>query len=764
MKKYNNLGLLYYRMDSNGIAQDYLEKGLHIRLKYLSKNHPDIADSYNNLGMINRRNGQPDKALAYYNKALHIYRDIYDDHHPDVARCYYNIGNVYMEIKEYNKALDFYEKALSIRSAIYREPHPDIAACYLNLGSLYKTLGEYDKALGFLQKASTSNTYKNQFIDYRAQLAILNEKAAIYTLRNQQLPHDTNDLIQAVNVYKSICSLIDEQRKSYHSKGSMLALSNEVSDNYKEAVKVAHELYQLTGNKIYLYDAFYFAEKNKANVLVEAILQSRSQTYSGILDSLIEKEKTIKQKLQVCDEQRKDEIFNKGKRNAGKIEVIEKEFARLSRSYDSLIVIFEKNYQRYYRLRYNTSAMAAPDVQQLLTGNETLIEYMLSDSTLFIFTISPNEIALTNINAINLDTSVMNLRKSLSMLAIDKLNSSSIAIYCVNALHLFNLLIKTVEDKIAGRDLIIVPDGKLGYIPFEVLLTDSVNKTSLNFKKLPYLIQKYSISYGNSASIQFDLLNSLHSDAKENFLGIAPFAHADYRTNTLNDTISGHLSGLPSSKQELETIQNLIGGRVYEDSAATLQNFLKEAPKHKILHIATHGVVDDKHPLESCLYFYPDGTDEGQTLKIHDLFSLSVNSELAVLSACNTGNGKLEGGEGIMSLARGFSYAGVPGIAMSLWNVNDKSTAFIMDRFYEHLRSGYSKNEALRLAKLDYLDQSDQLLASPYYWGGFIFIGKNDKIGFEGNMWNYWLLLIIVPILGGGIYYLRRKKRSVHID
>ena len=272
------------------------------------------------------------------------------------------------------------------------------------------------------------------------------------------------------------------------------------------------------------------------------------------------------------------------------------------------------------------------------------------------------------------------------------------------------------------------------------------------------MIKKHPVNYGNSTTIYLELLNTLKCYAKNNFLGIAPFTG----TETSEDYIFNHdtlkLSKVPSSKKEVESIHELIGGKIYEGTRATRQNFLQEAKDYKILHIATHGFIDDNKPLESCLLFYPESSPNENLLKIDDLFNLNFGSEMAVLSACNTGIGQLENGEGIMSLARGFSYAGVPGVAMSLWNVNDKSTSEIMYLFYDYLKKGYLRNEALRLAKLDYIEQSDQLFATPYYWGGFVYIGKNDVIDFSNGTSNYWYLILIILVLGFGFYFYKRKN------
>ncbi len=756
-KKYHNIGMIYIEINDTLAASKYYKMALDLRLSTLKKDHPDLAASYNSMGKVNKIKGKYNIALDYYYQALRIYKKIYKGDHPDIATCYINISSVYKELGDYEKAISFNSIAFNIRSGFYRDHHSKIARCYLNYGDIYHRMGDYDMALKYLDRAISANTLNGETLNYKDQILILSKLSDVYISLFEKKTNDTLDLIKATGIFNVISEIVDEQRKSFTSKGSMIEINKSVSGLYREAVRVASILYKKTNNKTYLETAFFFAEKNKANVLVEAILESRSQTYSGILDNLIKQEEEIKLKLQDCDNKRKREIFSKGKRDKGEIKKIEKEFAMLNKTYDSLITVFEKNYQNYFLLKYSTSTISVIDVQRNIPVKSVMIEYLVSDSNLYIFVITKQEFSITQMETSSINFFVANLRKSLSELNIKSINNNSISAYCNYANSLYNLLLKPIEDKIEGKDLIIIPDGKLGHIPFEVLLTEQTDISNVNFKKLPYLIKKHSISYGNSATIQFDLLSSLKCNAKEDFLGFAPFTKKsdNFRSVYNNDTLK--LGSLPSSKNEVESIQKLIGGKVFEDLSATKQNFISEAANYKILHIATHGMVDDKRPLESCLFFFKNNSISESELKIEDLFSLTFNSELAVLSACNTGYGKLEKGEGIMSLARGFSYAGVPSITMSLWNVNDKSTSKIMNGFYHYLKQGSFKNEALRQAKLDYIEQSDKIFATPYYWGGFVFIGKNDPIDFNGNRTSYWFLLLIIPVFAIGFFYKNKK-------
>ena len=221
---------------------------------------------------------------------------------------------------------------------------------------------------------------------------------------------------------------------------------------------------------------------------------------------------------------------------------------------------------------------------------------------------------------------------------------------------------------------------------------------------------------------------------------------------------SGFVS-LMGAKEEANKIHQMIPGKLFIDSLATERNFKDWSPNFKILHIATHGIMNDIDPMMTRLVFYQDNDSiEDGNLYAYEIYSLQLNAELAVLSACNTGSGKLQQGEGVMNLARGFSYAGVPGIVMSLWSINDISSAEIMEYFYTYLKAGHSKSEALQKAKLDYIQKADNLTSNPYYWAGFVIIGNQHAISIK--TFNYtWVLIFSGIIVFALIAFLLRKSK-----
>jgi CHAT domain-containing protein len=164
----------------------------------------------------------------------------------------------------------------------------------------------------------------------------------------------------------------------------------------------------------------------------------------------------------------------------------------------------------------------------------------------------------------------------------------------------------------------------------------------------------------------------------------------------------------------------------------------------------------------SKLVFTPEiDKKEDGLLNTYELFNMNLHAELAILSACNTGSGTLQAGEGILSIARGFFYAGVPSVVMTLWSVEDNSSALLMELFYKHLTEGLAKDEALRQAKLDYLKQSDQLTSYPYYWAGYVNIGDNAPLEISRNKYlNYILIFSALILILASFYFIKRKRNN----
>ncbi|MEL6561814.1 MAG: CHAT domain-containing protein, partial [Bacteroidota bacterium] len=319
-----------------------------------------------------------------------------------------------------------------------------------------------------------------------------------------------------------------------------------------------------------------------------------------------------------------------------------------------------------------------------------------------------------------------------------------------------------VEDN-SQKDLIIIPHGELWNLNFDLLLTEET--TSNNPKDFPYLLKDYNISYANSATLLFQDSFKEKQRTAGNCLA---FSYSD-SLSLVNDSESSFMSfntlrkagdDLPGSRREIAAVAKIIDGNYYFGKEASEKNFKEQAEKYNILHLALHGEIDNQDPNNSKLYFTASKDSiEDDFLYTHELYAMDLPSELTVLSACNTGAGKLAKGEGIMSLGRAFQYAGTKSLMLSSWEVSDGVAPELMKAFYSYLKDGKSKSESLRLAKLGYLQNAPAERSYPYYWGNFFILGDDSSVSLEREkpFTIYLIFGVLIIFFMSGVYYARRK-------
>ena len=265
----------------------------------------------------------------------------------------------------------------------------------------------------------------------------------------------------------------------------------------------------------------------------------------------------------------------------------------------------------------------------------------------------------------------------------------------------------------------IIPDGELTYFPFELLLTDKPVQelTSYSASVMPYLFNDYNISYGFSATV----VNLTHQNAQQTKTGepaiFAPVFSSEYIAEN-RSCHEDNLSYLQCNATEGERINGLVSGDIFTGDLTSIQQFREAASNAPILHLATHACVDEENEDGNKIFF------ADTYLTNEDLNTIGVNADLVVLSACDTGLGKLIQGEGLMSLSRGFLCAGAASTVMSLWSVDDCATSDLMVNFHQELKDGNNKSTALKNAKLNYLNQADKLHQHPYFWAPFVLSGN----------------------------------------
>ncbi len=292
-----------------------------------------------------------------------------------------------------------------------------------------------------------------------------------------------------------------------------------------------------------------------------------------------------------------------------------------------------------------------------------------------------------------------------------------------------------------------------------------------SYRKLPYLIKESAITYAPSATTFFDELNRKNTKNNGRILAFGPdYGSGNSVLNQKDENgrlLQNSLANLGNTQDEIKSLKEYFNVKSFLGKTATETIFKKNAADYRVLHLAMHTLINNENPLYSKLIFFRqkgDTIDDGM-LNASELINMELHADMAVLSACNTGSGKLRKGEGIMSLSRDFFYAGVPGIIMTSWAVEDRSGVILMENFYKYISQGKPRHEALRLAKIEYLENCDKLTSHPHYWAAYMNVGDIsplDGFGKKPIFISFYstvatLFCITILLLA---YFL--KKRSNH--
>ncbi|HNO12215.1 MAG TPA: CHAT domain-containing protein, partial [bacterium] len=397
---------------------------------------------------------------------------------------------------------------------------------------------------------------------------------------------------------------------------------------------------------------------------------------------------------------------------------------------EQLLDSIKKYSPQFYAFK-KTKIPTLKELQTSLGSEFQLIEYAVMDDSIFALTVNSEKVS----------GHVMQIRRDSLERMIDRVITAK-----QSSLHdlqqLYWLLITPMEKNLqTGKPLIIIPDDALFRLPFEML----VKNHDGNYRSAKYLLHDFPVSYAVSASVWLDRLGR-HSRAPKNYAG---FAAAVFDT----------LSALPFVKNQVDDAADRFSNSTSWTDAADLRRlFVNRAGKYKIIDMATHAFVSDIEPMRSKIVF----NEHGGEMNAFEIYELDLDADLAVLSACGTGLGKLSAGEGFMGFNQAFSYAGVYSLIMSAWDIDDESTAMIMKSFYEGIASGLTRAEALRRAKLKYINEAYELKQSPYYWAGLMLWGNPEAIplhrvpyGFIAFLFIPFAIIIVSPFIGR----LRKKKK-----
>jgi len=716
---YNDLGLVYSFMSDNDKALDFYEKALAIYQTMHGMDHPKIAIANTNMGVVYRNSELYGDAINDFETALKIWETVYKEPHPAKAFVLANLGQTYSKMGDQKAALGYYTRALAMYESSYGKKHPDVARVLNAIGNLKLADHDYDAALSNYQQALQANVgnfdrstvrdnppLKN-FYNGNILLYSLLFKAEALEAKYYGRTLKFDDLLQALQALHTCDTLIDKLRQQITNEGDKLALGVAANDVYADGVRIAYN----TGinawqQKKYFEEAFYFAEKSKSAVLLDAISDSEAKSFAGIPVSMLEEEKGLKSAIAMCNQK----LAQKPAAEEEKY-LRETSFA-LNRAYEAFTKKLEQDYPEYFNLKYNAASPAIAQLQSLLDSETAIISYFTDDKNarIYRFLITGRKFKLEDAPLPKeFDKQITGLRNSLFFSDLKTFTKTSHALY--------TLLIPSIPS--AVKNLIVLPTGRLSIIPFETLLTRNAGDENTGYRSLSYLLNDYSIRYEFSAGLMLEKSKQKQMGVSASIFLCAPVTFPE----------KDNLPDLPGTESEVTSIANLfasknLGKALYTnqraDEALVKSGQLKN---YSLLHFATHGIVDEKDPELSRIYLQAGENAEDGNLFAGEIYNLELNANLVTLSACQTGLGKISKGEGVIGLSRALVYAGARNVIVSFWSVADESTSELMKDFYRKLleNSSHNYSEDLRRAKLS-LMHSDQYNA-PYYWAPFILIG-----------------------------------------
>jgi CHAT domain-containing protein/Tfp pilus assembly protein PilF len=762
-----NLGIVYYESGEYRAALNYLGEALKLKIKY---NLPAVELAYLNLAKVYARQGENLKAEEYFNKCIQYFEKVHGRDHYRLAEVFFDYGHFLRSAGRLSESIKISRRALAICRKNYGEKHPYVSLSLRNIGDHFQFLNSYDSALYYYQESiiATVENFSDNSINRNPSpdslmpdvelLRTLTGKAeTLELLANQSnMAEDKRQLLKlSLGTIELALELMNRIRNNYPDEESRIYLAENEKETWLFAVHIAGTLYTLTGETSVMKKMYDIARNAKAAVLRNEITGNELFYTTGIPDSLREEQYRLQTNIAAYNNLIHGESV-KPLQDTSKLSLWKDAIFEMNRNLEKLNVEINRMYPRFNNLLQKTEPVPLSVIQKNLHRDETIIDYILSNQykkrgrDLYIFLITGDNIQYYRTS---LDSGFKQNAEIIRN--IDQVSSGTNFREYTGALrYMYGKLVKPVEESFPGRKLKIIPDEEIGWLPFDAFLSDSLPEEKTDYEELQYLIQKYTISYGHSSSMISGV--GKRFKRRTQVFAFSPDYSVSNSSNAKIDTLRG-------AAQEIGSIYKWFRGKKYTGDQASETNFIKLIGNPAIFHLAMHSISDTLNSKYSYLMFdtRSDTIADGK-LYNYEISLTRITSPMVVLSACNSGTGTLYHGEGLMSLARGFTLAGASSVIRTAWEVNDETSAKIISRFYYHLSKGRHKDDALRLAKLNYLEASPPAFASPYFWAAYEVLGDNTPVAIKFST----LALIICGggVLSGFILFLYFRRRRILTD
>ncbi len=698
-----NLSQLYFTIGKFQSAIEVVENGL--KIKYINTTHKQKLERI-------KSNSQIASSKQSYIKDTLVLSTKTDN------ETRYQLA---LKNKNYKKALSlFYLKYLHIdketlTARTQAKLNIEEAQIYYKLNDLENTSKKLFDVLKNLLP-----TFNTKGLPEKEDLYAENTFIDVFDLLAELQPN-TNNILACYDLSFYVSQLLQSNITSQEGKLIHLEANRKRSE---ACINLLFEAYQTKKDSSLIIKAFSYAEKNKVSILKETIGKKLAlDLYPN--DSLLIKEQALLQKQERITN---DLIKAQYQKNASDLDRLSKASTQTSITLKQLKKEIDIKYPKE-----KTSSISIKKIQDKLDqDNAILIEYFYGKNAVFKFTIVSTSIGFTKIERDeSFDSIIANY--------IDYFNNSSIINndipkFTEDAFNLYNLL--GFVNTSSYKNVVVIPDGFLNFVPFESLL--STKTTTKNYSKMPFVATQQQLAYNASALFYINNKPFVFSDT---VLGIFPVFE---NTN----------AKLTYSLDEAESIEKQVDAKFLMYTDATKKDALEQANNYGVLHLSTHA--------SSGTFLMPANIDfVDDKLFLNELYSLNLNTNLVVLSACETGIGKLNKGEGSMSLARGFQYAGIENLIFSLWKINDLSTSQLMTYFYKNYSANQSAFVANHKAKVAYLKDKaiSNTKKSPYYWSAFVYYGdlSPEKTSSYSNYVGFAFIGLAIPLL---LWIIIRRRKN----
>ena len=620
----------------------------------------------------------------------------------------------------------------------------------LNLAEVYFKLHDYPQAINYSKEAlnlldnknlTTTNFTDSIQIQYRKPKALLINAQSNYHLESKKTVAFLKQLFDQLQEGIEILNQRKEIIKTYDDLSLLITENDELFDFSKQLLL---DLYDLTKDEMYLNKFLTIHESGLYNRIRSRLNLKNDMAFANIPKEVIKRETELKLKMNASIESSKDNSFST--------------FFDANSQWKSFLDSLKSRFPKYYKMRYATIEEPLNNLQKSIPKNTTVVRYIYNNDALYAITLTENKKQVFKLNYTPENTNIQKLTNT--PFKIDNINKE---LY-----ELYKILWQPLEPAISTKKVIIIPDGDLFNLSFDML----TNKTIDSYKEFTTnsLLSKYTISY--HYSLFLIEANKQAIGYSDNFIAFAPEFNdqmkADYQIK-IEDSIAldkTYLTLLPQpfTKDLAKTSSRLFNGETFLNEKSTEHIFKRSAKEHKIIHIGTHAESNNISPELSRLVFAKStdtlNKDDGY-LYTYEIYNTNLSSNLAILTACETGKPTYQSGEGMLSLAHAFNYAGSESILTSLWKVDEQSSNEIIALFYNNIKKGMDKDLALQEAKLSYLKTAKGRTLDPQYWAGLVLIGDASPIdlGPASNSLMFWLIGLGILILLG-LWYLIKLRKS----